>query len=127
MPTTAFGIGSPVSVSVTTPVNAPVQMGTSPKFTVSDACVLWLMPPPVAVIVNDCNAAAGASAAPSTYMVTTPDGVIVAGLNDAVTPLGSPLALSWTSSSKRLTDAMLSVIVDRPPGARYCEVATRAG
>src|SRR5216683_6074195 len=120
MPTTAFGIGSPVSVSVTTPVNAPVQMGTSPKFTVSDACVLWLMPPPVAAIVNDCNAAAGASAAASTYSVATPDGVTDAGLNVADTPFGSPLALNCTRSWKPLTEAMLSVMIDLPPGARYC-------
>src|SRR6266851_6159122 len=78
------------------------------------------MPPPVAVIVSDCNAAAGAAAAASTYSVATPDGVTDAGLNVADTPFGSPLALNCTRSWKPLTEAMLSVMIDLPPGARYC-------
>src|SRR5450756_755989 len=90
----APGTGRPVCMSVTWPWNAPVQIGSRPKLTVTLLEVVFVMPPPLALMfsvkVPNC-----AFVAALRLRMEVPGGISVGGENCAVTPDGrTPTALS---------------------------------
>src|ERR1035438_3030449 len=82
-------------MSVTSPRNAPVQSGSRPKLTVTLLEVVFVMPPPLALIFS-VNEPKAAFVAALSVRMEVPGGMTVGGQNCAVTPNGSVSTASAT-------------------------------
>src|ERR1035437_8753374 len=83
-------------MSVTSPRNAPVQSGSRPKLTVTRLEVVFVMPPPLALIFS-VNEPKAAFVAALSVRMEVPGGVSAAGEDCAVTPngRGSTASATW--------------------------------
>src|SRR3982074_1892337 len=113
--------GFPVPFSITRPVSAPLQTGTSPKSTCSVLAVECVRPPPVPVTVI-CTGPTVALLTADRLSRAIPEGVTTGGANVAVTPLGNPLTLSVTGRPNPRTEPRVTTKLAVPPGARTCDV-----
>ena len=91
-----------------------------PKSTFTELLVVWVMPPPVAVIVKSACPVSELLAA-VTFNTEVPDGVTVGGMNSPVTPFSSPLILRLTGVLKPLMEARLTTKFDVSPGDINCD------
>jgi hypothetical protein len=105
---------------VTSPVKAPKHVGMSPKLTLSAGSVLWRLPPPSPVIVNENGPPVAAFSLAEMVRTASPEGRTLDGLKAPLTPAGSPLTLSSTGSWNPFTALRLTVKLLIWPGLTAC-------